>query len=104
MSTIAAFAAANRRRACRRRLFVRGLVLFFLAGWFVQVPLDAVVEVRLLEHFSQLPGAQVRGQCLLFVNVEVVRFGLVAARMGRSVELLAIDFFLFDQACTRRIR
>ena len=60
--------------------FLCGFELLFLAALFVEVQLDAVVEMRFLQHLAQVAGAQMRRQCLLFVIVQVVLFGLVAAR------------------------
>ena len=58
-------------RLRRRRIFV------VLAALVVEVQLDAVVEVGFLQHFAQVAGANLRGQRLLFVVVQVVLVGLV---------------------------
>ncbi len=76
-------------------VFVEDLVLAVL---FVEVQLDAVIEMRFLQHFAQFAGANLRGQRLFFVIVQVVLVGLVVARMRSGVELLAFDHFFFNQA------
>ena len=87
-----------------RFLFLFGLELFVLAALFVEVQLDAMVEVSFLQHLAQFAGAKLRGQRLFFVIIEVVHLGLVAACMGRRVELLAFDDLFFDEALARRVR
>ncbi len=92
----------------RRFGFCLGLVLFVFdvediftfdfAGLVVEVQLDAVVEVRFLQHLAQFAGADLGVSLLLFlVLVQVVFLGL-AMVMTRSLEFFPFDDFLFNQA------
>jgi hypothetical protein len=47
-----------------------------LAVLVVEVQLDAVVEVRFLQHLAQVAGANLRRQRLLFVVFQIVLVGL----------------------------
>ena len=63
-----------------RRAFTVLLFFFFkdlvLAALLVEVELDAVIEVRFLQHLTQFTGANLRGKRLFFVVVEIVDFVL----------------------------
>ncbi len=64
---------------------------------FVEVQLDAVIEMSLLQHFAQVAGAQMSGQRLFFVIVQVVSLRLVASQMRCGLKLFAFNHLFFDQ-------
>jgi len=64
---------------------------FLVAILFVEVQLNAVVEVGLLEHLAQVAGAQLVGQRLLFKVVGVMVAAFSALLMAGSFELLFIE-------------
>ena len=87
------------------------LVLFFafeslftlFAVLVFKLHLDAMVEVRLLQHLAQFARANLRVQLLLFlVVIQIVLVGLVV--MMRSVVLLALDHFFLNQTVAGRKR
>ena len=86
-------------RICRGLLlFFGGFECFFLDAFLIEIHLNAMVEVRFLEHLAEFAGAKVRGQCLLFVVIKVVGFGLLLVRT-RHIEFLAFNHLLFYMTC-----
>src|SRR5579863_5769802 len=84
--------ALGTRRGC---LFF--FVLFFaFEGFFAfavlvfKLHLDAMVEVRFLQHLAQLTGSNLRLQLFLFlVIIQIVLFGLIV--VVRGVVFLSLD-------------
>ena len=99
------FAGDCRLEFAGRLVLIIFFVVFFvvLAGLAVEVQLDAMVEVRLLEHFAQVAGAHLGRQRLLFVILKVLFLGLAVMMMTGSVELLLFDEFFFDEAAAGSI-
>ena len=62
-----------------------------------------MVEVRLLQHFAQVAGANLGGKRLLLVIVEIGLLGLVAAMMRSGLKFLALDHLFFDVSGAGRI-
>ena len=93
--------------AIARRLALGGdclfLVLFlgafvgivFGAGFVVEVELNAVIEVRLLQHFAQCAGANLCLQRLFLVFVKIVLVVPVRVAMEWRIQFLAFDDFFF---------
>ena len=78
-------------------------VLTLFAVLVFKLHLDAMVEVRFLQHLAQFAGANLRVQLLLFlviVQIVLVRFVV----MMRSVVFLALDHLFLNQPAARRKR
>ncbi len=56
-----------------------------------------MIEVSLLEHLSQVAGAQVSRQRLLF-KIKIMVFGFAVMRVSGRIELLAFDDLFLDEA------